>query len=225
MRKFAFAAALLAGTATPALAQDTDNLGGFHVDALVGYDRANIEDEGTSGIVYGVGAGYDSAPATTDLGIETSQRSTAVSAAPQARSSATSFASPRPISMSAARSRSRGWQSLLTPRRVYQRPMATLTMTTAPRRPAPFWPAIRISTESASAGAPFGIVQHLFRTNIASNYQMARSHSWSAARLSLLTGEAQWLRERAGRRRSGPFSRHSAGGLRAARYKPSSKLK
>ena len=34
MRKFAFAAALLAGTiATPALAQDTANVGGFHVDA------------------------------------------------------------------------------------------------------------------------------------------------------------------------------------------------
>jgi hypothetical protein len=38
MRKFAFAAALLAGTiATPALAQDGNpNLGGFHVDGIVG---------------------------------------------------------------------------------------------------------------------------------------------------------------------------------------------
>ena len=37
MRKFAFAAALLAGTiATPALAQDNPNLGGFHIDGVVG---------------------------------------------------------------------------------------------------------------------------------------------------------------------------------------------
>ena len=70
MRKFAFAAALLAGTATPALAQDTDNIGGFHVDALVGYDRANIEDEGTNGILYGVGAGYDFRAGNAVFGIE-----------------------------------------------------------------------------------------------------------------------------------------------------------
>ena len=38
MRKFAIAAALLAGTiATPALAQD-NNLGGFRIEGLVGYD-------------------------------------------------------------------------------------------------------------------------------------------------------------------------------------------
>ena len=38
MRKFAFAALCLAATiATPALAQDNPNLGGFHIDGLVGW--------------------------------------------------------------------------------------------------------------------------------------------------------------------------------------------
>jgi len=71
MRKFAFAAALLAGTAaTPAFAQDAPNVGGFHVDAIVGYDRSNIEDEGTNGVLYGVGAGYDFRAGNAVLGIE-----------------------------------------------------------------------------------------------------------------------------------------------------------
>lgn len=71
MRKFAFAAALLAGTiATPALAQDAPNVGGFHIDGLVGYDRANIDDEGTNGVLYGVGAGYDFRSGNAVFGIE-----------------------------------------------------------------------------------------------------------------------------------------------------------
>lgn len=71
MRKLAFAAALLAGTlATPALAQDAPNVGGFHIDGLVGYDRANIEDEGTNGVLYGVGVGYDFRAGNAVFGIE-----------------------------------------------------------------------------------------------------------------------------------------------------------
>ncbi|WP_395612614.1 outer membrane protein [Allosphingosinicella sp.] len=72
MRKFAFAAALLAGTiATPALAQDNNpNLGGFHVDGIVGYDRSNIDNEHASGVTYGVGAGYDFRSGNAIFGVE-----------------------------------------------------------------------------------------------------------------------------------------------------------
>ncbi|HTU10115.1 MAG TPA: porin family protein [Allosphingosinicella sp.] len=71
MRKFAFAAALLAGTiATPALAQDNNNLGGFRVEGLVGYDRPSIEDEGADGVAYGVGVGYDFQSGNAVFGIE-----------------------------------------------------------------------------------------------------------------------------------------------------------
>ena len=71
MRKFAFAAALLAGTiATPALAQDNPNLGGFHIDGIVGYDRPSIQDEHANGVTYGVGAGYDFRSGNAIFGIE-----------------------------------------------------------------------------------------------------------------------------------------------------------
>jgi len=70
MRKFVFAA-LLAGTvATPALAQDAPAVGGFRIEGLVGYDHPNIEDEGTSGVLYGVGAGYDFQAGNAVFGIE-----------------------------------------------------------------------------------------------------------------------------------------------------------
>jgi outer membrane immunogenic protein len=71
MRKFAIAATLLAGTiATPALAQDTNNLGGFRIEGLVGYDRPSIEDENADGIAYGVGAGYDFQSGNAVFGVE-----------------------------------------------------------------------------------------------------------------------------------------------------------
>jgi outer membrane immunogenic protein len=71
MRKFAFAAALLAGTiATPALAQDNPNLGGFHVDGIVGWDRPNIQNEHANGVAYGVGAGYDFQSGNAVFGVE-----------------------------------------------------------------------------------------------------------------------------------------------------------
>ena len=59
MRKFALAAALLAGaTATPALAQDA-RTGQFHIGAIVGYDAVEGGVDDASGVVYGVTAGYD----------------------------------------------------------------------------------------------------------------------------------------------------------------------
>ena len=71
MRKFAFAAALLAGTiATPALAQDNPNLGGFHIDGIVGYDRPSIQNEHANGVTYGVGAGYDFRSGNAIFGVE-----------------------------------------------------------------------------------------------------------------------------------------------------------
>jgi outer membrane immunogenic protein len=61
MRKFALAAALLAGTiATPALAQDDATPpGGFHVSGIIGYDAPDGDVDDASGLVYGIGAGYD----------------------------------------------------------------------------------------------------------------------------------------------------------------------
>lgn len=71
MRKFAIAAALLAGTiATPALAQDNNNLGGFRVEGLIGYDHPSISDESADGIVYGMGVGYDAQAGNAVFGIE-----------------------------------------------------------------------------------------------------------------------------------------------------------
>lgn len=72
MRKFAFAAALLAGTiATPALAQDDNpNLGGFHIDGLVGWDHPSIQGEHADGVSYGLGAGYDVRSGNAIFGIE-----------------------------------------------------------------------------------------------------------------------------------------------------------
>jgi outer membrane immunogenic protein len=71
MRKFAFAAALLAGTfATPAFAQDNPTLGGFHIDGIVGYDHPSIDGENADGVVYGVGAGYDFQAGNAIFGVE-----------------------------------------------------------------------------------------------------------------------------------------------------------
>ena len=71
MRKFAFAAALLAGTiATPALAQDNPNLGGFHVDGIVGWDHPGISNQNADGVVYGMGVGYDFRSGNAIFGVE-----------------------------------------------------------------------------------------------------------------------------------------------------------
>lgn len=71
MRKFATAVALAAATvAAPAFAQDVPNLGGFHVDGIVGWDHPSIEGETADGIVYGIGAGYDFQAGNAIFGIE-----------------------------------------------------------------------------------------------------------------------------------------------------------
>jgi outer membrane immunogenic protein len=72
MRKFAFAAALLAGTiATPVFAQDNaNNLGGFRVEGVVGYDHPSISGEGADGITYGMGVGYDFQSGNAIFGVE-----------------------------------------------------------------------------------------------------------------------------------------------------------
>lgn len=71
MRKLILAA-LVAGTAaTPALAQPADGrFTGFRVEGIVGYDSTDIEGEGSDGIVYGVGAGYDVQAGNIVIGID-----------------------------------------------------------------------------------------------------------------------------------------------------------
>ena len=71
MRKLAIAAAVAAATiATPALAQDNPNLGGFHIDGLAGWDHPSISRETADGIAYGVGVGYDFRSGNAIFGIE-----------------------------------------------------------------------------------------------------------------------------------------------------------
>ena len=60
MRKLILAALLAGSTAAPALAQQAGApFTGLRVEGLVGYDTTDIEDEGSSGVVYGAGIGYD----------------------------------------------------------------------------------------------------------------------------------------------------------------------
>ena len=71
MKKYVLAAALAAGFAAPAMAQDDAAFTGFRVEALVGYDTVNGSGfKNPDGLLYGVGAGYDFALAGTILGIE-----------------------------------------------------------------------------------------------------------------------------------------------------------
>ena len=71
MKKYVLAAALAAGLAAPAMAQDDAAFTGFRVEALVGYDNANVPTiKNPDGVVYGVGAGYDFALGGTVLGVE-----------------------------------------------------------------------------------------------------------------------------------------------------------
>ena len=60
MRATILVAALFAGAAaTPAMAQDSNAAPGrFHVEGIVGYDAPD-GDTDASGVVYGIGAGYD----------------------------------------------------------------------------------------------------------------------------------------------------------------------
>jgi outer membrane immunogenic protein len=62
MRKYLLAG-LMAGaaviSATPASAQEAAPFSGVRVEGIVGYDTTDVEDENSSGILYGVGVGYD----------------------------------------------------------------------------------------------------------------------------------------------------------------------
>jgi outer membrane immunogenic protein len=59
MRKYILAA-LLAGTAaTPAMAQEAAPFTGLRAEGIVGYESTEFEDEGSNGVAYGVGVGYD----------------------------------------------------------------------------------------------------------------------------------------------------------------------
>ena len=71
MRKMLIAG-LLAGTlSTPAFAQNNSPPpGGFHIEAIGGYDSARIEDDKDGGGLYGVGAGYDFRIGRAILGIQ-----------------------------------------------------------------------------------------------------------------------------------------------------------
>jgi outer membrane immunogenic protein len=60
MRNYVLAALLAGAAATPAMAQEAASpFSGVRVEGLVGYDRPSIEDEGSDGVVYGAGVGYD----------------------------------------------------------------------------------------------------------------------------------------------------------------------
>ena len=66
-------AVLLAGTSAlsgPALAQDAEPFDGARVEGVVGYDTTDVEDEGSNGITYGAGVGYDVQSGGAVFGVE-----------------------------------------------------------------------------------------------------------------------------------------------------------
>ncbi|HEY0149967.1 MAG TPA: outer membrane beta-barrel protein [Allosphingosinicella sp.] len=71
MRKYIVAALFAATAAAPAFAQTADTgLGGFRIEGLIGYESTDIEDEGSNGLTYGVGVGFDVQSGRTVFGIE-----------------------------------------------------------------------------------------------------------------------------------------------------------
>lgn len=73
MKLILLAAAALAATATPALAQDRAPFTGAHVEGLVGYDKVDVNTAGLKnpdGLLYGVAAGYDVQFRSAVVGIE-----------------------------------------------------------------------------------------------------------------------------------------------------------
>ena len=86
MRKFSVALAIaLAAAATPAMAQDNGDLGGFSIAAIGGYDVISVEGgnggpvDRDSGVVYGIAAGYDVDTGDAILGIEAEVSDTSIS--------------------------------------------------------------------------------------------------------------------------------------------------
>lgn len=68
-------AVLLAGTgagafAVPAAAQETAPFTGVRVEGIVGYDTADVEGEGSDGVVYGAQVGYDFQSGGAVFGVE-----------------------------------------------------------------------------------------------------------------------------------------------------------
>ena len=59
MRKSVLFLVLSASVATPAFAQDAPNFSGARIEGIVGYDNARVEGEGSDGVNYGIGLGYD----------------------------------------------------------------------------------------------------------------------------------------------------------------------
>lgn len=71
MRMIYAAALLAAGSAVPAFAQDAaPSQGGFRIEAIAGYDAAEIIGDSDGGVVYGVGVGYDFQAGRALLGVE-----------------------------------------------------------------------------------------------------------------------------------------------------------
>ena len=71
MRKYLLAALLAGVVASPAAAQEASPFSGLRVEGLVGYDRSDVEDEGTSGVLYGAQVGYDVQRGGAVFGVET----------------------------------------------------------------------------------------------------------------------------------------------------------
>ena len=71
MKKYVLAAAVAAGFAAPAMAQDNAAFAGFRVEGLVGYDNVGVSGlKNPDGVLYGVGIGYDVATGGIVVGIE-----------------------------------------------------------------------------------------------------------------------------------------------------------
>jgi outer membrane immunogenic protein len=68
---FSAAVAAAAFAATPAFAQDArPTFSGGHIEAVAGYDNVRGGGDGRSGLLYGIGAGYDLRTHNVVLGIE-----------------------------------------------------------------------------------------------------------------------------------------------------------
>jgi len=71
MRKLIAATVLAACSVTPAFARDaSQNFNGPHVEIITGYDNVRGGGDGSSGLMYGIGAGYDFRLDNVVLGIE-----------------------------------------------------------------------------------------------------------------------------------------------------------
>lgn len=69
MRKYLLSAVVAGTLATPAFAQEAP-FTGLRVEGVVGYDTTDVEDDGTDGVLYGAGVGYDFQAGRTVLGVE-----------------------------------------------------------------------------------------------------------------------------------------------------------